>query len=92
MSTPTLKALEHKYLDLTFYYGHRDWDHAIHVVTESKHPRECEALRGPHAVWHDGFNSGMLAALRLLHSRRSAQASADEFPDVGPGAPPSDAP
>jgi hypothetical protein len=71
-----IDELEHKYDDLV-WYARANPDkpalpeiqeqrlQAMHQV-ETNHPRDVEALRRDPTNWQHGFNSGMLAAARLL--------------------------
>ena len=48
--------------------------------TIDEYPEEYNKLCGPDADWHHGFNSGMLAALRLLSGGRIYKSALEEFP------------
>ena len=50
---------------------------------EEKYPTECTNLRCPiHGDWEHGFNSGMLAAMRLLRRNvKISQKCMSEFPN-----------
>ena len=45
-------------------------------------PHEIELLKGKGGDWQHGFNSGMLACLRLLGTGKMTMNKIEEFPDL----------
>ncbi len=88
-----LRELHEKYFDLV-HYARRDPDEAnpailphLEVIRQA-YPREVYNLANEDETdWHHGFNSGMLAAIRLVgaylskRKREIAQAE-EEFPSL----------
>ena len=50
---------------------------------EEQYPDEVDDLKGEHAEWEHGFNSGVLAALRYVFSAAADPQEAEEmFPEL----------
>ena len=78
----TKNELMEKYFDLVWLARSTD-DSVEHIRQEvhEKWPKEAEELGDPDSGnWHHGFNSGMLACLRLLSGGRTTPQSMEEFP------------
>lgn len=66
-----LGELEAKYGQLV-WYARTSWNPDNDVIAKRKaeiklcFPKEVEDLEGSQGDWHHGFNSGMLASVRLL--------------------------
>jgi hypothetical protein len=86
-----LDELEQKYFHLVWYArtdpgcikdGHPAMPGAVEV--EMKMPEEVAKLRGDEADWTHGFNSGCLAAFRLVQglmgNKTEARCAEEEFP------------
>lgn len=84
---------EEKYFDLVWYArkppkGHPEWDTfapdirtgALNAMArvEEKYPDEVNALKGDTGDWEHGFNSGMLACLRLIRCAQNRLPITDE--------------
>ncbi len=83
-----LDELEQKYFDLV-HLARSDPDNQLphHAVLIEKYPNEYDALADPEkGDWQHGFNSGMLASVRLLRvfattkSRKRQREAVEEFP------------
>ena len=75
-----------KYEDLVWYVRKRpedrengDCNQAMTVI-EEKYPDELIKLTNDEENWHHGFNSGMLACLRLISGGRITNNTLNEFP------------
>ena len=82
-----LAELENKYNDLVWYARSpratnvefwrdtpediREGAFRAQMRVEENYPDEVAALRGEASDWQHGFNSGMLAALRFMHTARN---------------------
>jgi len=84
-----VKKQEEKYFDLVWYARKTDLDFIQHKEVrdhcrriEAQYAQECENLDKEGSSWHHGFNSGMLAGMRLIleMKRSDAQGALDEFP------------
>ena len=78
-----------KYLDLVRYaprlkFGSSqcEWIGSSRYEVEKLYPEETRKLASSEGVWNDGFNNGMLAALRLISGGHVTQQSLDKFPDL----------
>jgi hypothetical protein len=83
-----VKEMEQKYFDLVWLARKRPEDRpkasaAIDRIRKA-YPDEVERLRGEHGDWEHGFNSGCLAAFRLvqglLGSKDDAEFAREQFP------------
>jgi hypothetical protein len=56
------------------------------MKTQAKYPDECAKLDSDEGDWHHGFNSGMLAAIRLIGGLEAggeeAEFAIQEFPEL----------
>ena len=84
---PKKRELEEKYCDLVWmarsqYVVTPEGVTPRNVLDETidKYPEEYKKLCGPDSEWHHGFNSGMLACLRLLSGGRIYKSALEEFP------------
>ena len=86
-----LKKQEEKYFDLVWYARKGDLDFIQHKEVrdhcrriEAQYAQECENLNKEGSSWHHGFNSGMLAAMRLVLDlkKSGAQEAQQNFPDL----------
>ena len=83
-----IKEWENKYFDLVWYArkppkGHPEWDNWLPssiegaknamAKVEEKYPDEVDALRSDSGDWQHGFNSGMLACLRLVMTAQNRE-------------------
>lgn len=84
-----VKKQEKKYFDLVWYARKGDLDFIQYKEVrdhcrriEAQYTQECENLNKEGSSWHHGFNSGMLAGMRLIleMKRSGAQDALDEFP------------
>ena len=82
-----VRALEKKYFDLVWIARRRPGvtvgaDAEARVLRE--YPSEVARLSGEHGDWEHGFNSGCLAAFRLIlgltGTKQDAGAAREEFP------------
>ena len=87
-----LRSLEEKYESLVWYARSKPkdsvfWDSVsteikegalnAQALVEEKYPDEVDDLRSPHSDWSHGFNSGMLACLRLVETAANPQLITD---------------
>ena len=88
-----IQKWEQKYFELVWYArkppkGHPEWDtwspsisdgakNAMAEV-EEKYPDEIDALKSDTGDWDHGFNSGMLACLRLVMTAQNREQLVDE--------------
>ncbi len=73
--------LEEKYFNLVWFA--RSIDPAMQNERDKvveKYPVECARICGENGDWEHGFNSGMLACLRLVSHARVYHSKLDEFP------------
>jgi hypothetical protein len=86
--TPALQELHTKYFRLVSYARKGPEDYAVAErgmkETEFLHGEDVEQLKGEHGDWHHGFNSGMLAALRLVLDAQEYgwDEAMEEFPSL----------
>jgi hypothetical protein len=87
-----LESLEDKYFDLV-WLARKDTDELLNNEQyeilntikniEEKYPTEVDELTNDNTTWHHGFNSGMLAAIRLFDGLMSEDEDAlDDFPNL----------
>lgn len=94
-----LDSLEQKYYDLVWFARKHPFEHHSWYSTPTKiregafkammrvmeeYPEDVEDLQGESGDWHHGFNSGMLAALRLVSSAKhyGAEMALEFFPEL----------
>ena len=83
--TPNRAELEHKFFKLV-WFARSDPDTTDPVVRsirnelKEQYPDEIERLAEGGGDWEHGFNSGMLACLRLLSSAKITKNNRNEFP------------
>ena len=94
-----LKSFEEKYSTLVWYARKHpkddpSWDDVPADImkgafdamddAESTYPEDIEDLAGRDGDWHHGFNSGVLAAIRLIMTAKneSVEAAVDNFPEL----------
>ena len=84
-----VKKQEEKYFDLVWYARKTDLDFIQHKEVrdhcrriEEQYPIESSNLNQENSSWHHGFNSGMLAGMRMIleMKRSDAQQAIDDFP------------
>lgn len=89
--TERLDQLEKKYFDLVWFArtsprclkdDHISMPGLVRIKMSM--PEECEKLAGEHSDFYHGFNSGCLAAFRLvsglMSTKRNAQLAEESFP------------
>lgn len=82
-----LRAREKMYFDLVWFARSRP-DEAVGAAGRKRvskaYPAQVARLRGEHSDWEHGFNSGCLAAFRLvmglLGTKAEAEMAIDDFP------------
>lgn len=87
-----LDKLEEKYFSLVWYARSEPKESAFwetvparikdgalngQAKVEERYPDEIDELRGPEGSWSHGFNSGMLACLRLINTASNPQLITD---------------
>jgi len=83
--TEVIEQFYQKYFDLVWLARKSPEDFKIPVVKEhldritALYPLDVEGLQGD-SNWQHGFNSGMLACLRLLQGRKMTADKLEEFP------------
>jgi hypothetical protein len=88
-----LRQLEEKYFALVWFArtspnclkeDHISTPHYIRIKMSM--PEDCNKLAGPESDWHHGFNSGCLAAFRLVSGLMSTESNAklaeESFPFI----------
>jgi hypothetical protein len=86
-----VRVMEKKYFDLVWFArtgsaAVKDGNISMPGVVRVKmaYPEECARLSGEQGAWEHGFNSGCLAAFRLvlglMGTKVDAQMAEDEFP------------
>ena len=80
---------EQKYEDLVWYARSGRNTHITTVVNqrtklEGMYPQELEDLSGENTDWFHGFNSGMLAGMRLITSMMllDSEHATENFPEL----------
>ena len=80
---------QHKYEELVWYARSGRNIHMPVVMTHRKrieemYPKEIEDLSGEHSDWSHGFNSGMLAGMRLITSMMliDSEHATENFPEL----------
>lgn len=78
--------LLNKYSDLVWLARKTEEDYENPIIKLqidivcNKYQTESENLEGEHGTWEHGFNSGMLACLRLVSCARIYPEKMEEFP------------
>ena len=86
--TQLINDLQEKYFDLVSLTRKHDEDFkhpAVNAMFDrlmQECPEEIDNLSGDESKWHHGFNSGMLACLRLIGTGRMTMQKIVEFPEL----------
>ena len=81
-----IAGLEKKYFDLVWIARHKGEKEGLAGAerVRTMYPEEVARLSGEHGSWEHGFNSGCLAAFRLvlglMGTQADAQMAEEEFP------------
>jgi hypothetical protein len=80
---------EEKYFDLVWFARSNKNSHIPLVminreIIEANYPKEIEDLSGEYGDWSHGFNSGMLAGMRLIVSMMeyNTEEAIENFPEL----------
>ena len=86
--TELIKELNDKYFNLVWLARKHPEDfknqlvHEQYQRIEEQYPQEVDDLLNANTDWHHGFNSGMLACLRLIGTGRMTMQKIVEFPEL----------